>query len=992
MGSKGSNTTTTQQQQTYNPTGAPQIQSALAQGQAAAQLPFNIPQAPVAGFSQDQQNAFQNVNNAQGMAQPYINQAQQDFSPQGAQNFLNPYASNVMAQMQNIFGQQQQQATGQLTQAAGGVGADRIAVGQGELANQQGLAAGQTMSGLYNNAVQQAQGAGYGTAALGSQAQNAALQGAQAQLGTGGLQQQLSQAQMNSPYQWQLAQAAFPYQQAQFNAGITGALAPGLGGTTSGTGSTTGPAPSMLSQILGLGTAAAGVAGGTGMFGSGSGSGGKGANPSAAGTPGSPYYGPVNSGGYARGGDVGYDEGGSTNPYGLPSGFNDKPINVDQESIVPKEALTPIRPNIPQLNLNPPAASGGGGGGSAVGDVAKIAQMAMMFAKRGGRVGYAEGGEVASSPEDFMRDLRRSPTGSARIDPEYPPMKEFLKALPPDVERGDEGGPVIRLRKNKASDLISNRGGAVNPYAFAAGGDTDVINPDEPYRMADQPSVNAWRSGADEAMKFAPTGGTRSGNDKPSPLDTAQWPSGPIGGPSDAGAAVSAFAPGNASAPGANPPEVPPPQTGSKRDHDRFIDSPWAALMAAGLGIAGGTSPFAGVNIGQGGLQGLKTLQEQRGSAQKDETIDQAAKRLELEAKHHEDQYSRMTPGQKETLALHKSQMALNENKPIKVGIDAMGHDILGIRDKDTGAYVDPITRKPVQDPNARPPSYNIPQGGKEDDAALPPHAQLTEGVDIPEGVDKTVLARISPDVAKTVRAIDEGRANLSSIPMKDRAAYLKLVNEYDPAWDQNLYSLRKRQNDDMSTQGNAGKMILAVNQLLPHLKKASDDAEKLNNTGYPAANTIKNWWLTQTGDPRVKQFEQVREVAAMDVARLLRGSGQMAEKDIDFWRQSFASADSPKTMQGLIGQLADDLMGARIGSIQQSYRMNMRKEPPDFVSKEAKEALAGIKTRQQPAQPQAVPAAGAPVPAAGGAAPAKPPTVVQNGHTYTLQPDGSYK
>src|SRR5258707_15295338 len=113
---KGSNTTTTQQQQTYNPTGAPQIQTALTQAQNAAQLPFNIPQAPVAGFSQDQQTAFQNINNAQGMAQPYINQAQQDFSPQGAQSFFNPAVDAVTAQMQNIFGQQNQQNNAILAQ------------------------------------------------------------------------------------------------------------------------------------------------------------------------------------------------------------------------------------------------------------------------------------------------------------------------------------------------------------------------------------------------------------------------------------------------------------------------------------------------------------------------------------------------------------------------------------------------------------------------------------------------------------------------------------------------------------------------------------------------------------------------------------------------------------------------------------------------------------------------------------------------------------
>ena len=207
---KGSNTTTTNQNQTYTPAGASQIQGALSQAQNAAQLPFNIPQAPVAGFSQDQQTAFQNVNNAQGMAQPYFNQAQNYFN-QSAQapdvsQFFNPMVGAVTNQLNNIFGQQNSQNTGQLTQAAGGVGADRIAVGQSQLANQQGLAAGQTYANLYGQAQQAAQAqqnmlqsAGYGTAALGSQAQNAALTGAQAQLGTGGLQQQLAQAQLNSP-------------------------------------------------------------------------------------------------------------------------------------------------------------------------------------------------------------------------------------------------------------------------------------------------------------------------------------------------------------------------------------------------------------------------------------------------------------------------------------------------------------------------------------------------------------------------------------------------------------------------------------------------------------------------------------------------------------------------------------------------------------------------------------------------------------------------
>jgi hypothetical protein len=700
MGSKGSNTTTTQQQQTYNPTGAPQIQSALQQGQAAAQLPFNIPQAPVAGFSQDQQNAFQNVNNAQGMAQPYINQAQQDFSPQGAQNFLNPYASNVMAQMQNIFGQQQQQATGQLTQAAGGVGADRIAVGQGELANQQGLAAGQTMSGLYNNAVQQAQGAGYGTAALGSQAQNAALQGAQAQLGTGGLQQQLSQAQMNSPYQLQLAKAAFPYQQAQFNAGITGALAPGLGGTTSGTGSTTGPSPSMLSQILGLGTAGVGAAGSMGAFNSDSGMNPKGSSPSYGGGnmwSGDAYGGSasnpaagLSAGDYgASGGRVAYAEGGAAeNPYNLPSGFNDKPINVDTESIVPKEALTPIRPNIPQLNLNPPAASGGGGGGSAVGDVAKIAQMAMMFAKRGGRIGYAAGG----APDDD--------SSPATFDERFP------------------------------------------------------------YRMADQGAVDDWRNGT-PATPMAYSGDAGAQAAFPPPADAH----------GRSGSAPAAFAapPAAQDVSAPSTPAAAAPEATSK--HDRFIDSPWAALMAAGLGIAGGTSPFAGVNIGQGGLQGLKTLQTQRETSQKDETIDQAAKRLELEAEHHKDQYTKSTPYQQYEM-----------KKPVPMGqtIGPLGLPMTtyGVPDG-KGGFTPVQAPTPTTQQEADNPVKNIVDGIKS--GKLPPDTtglyRLAPGV-------KSQLAKDGFDLTHAQLEMAAAKKQIQALDGPQMVRYVGLANGVDKTID----------------------------------------------------------------------------------------------------------------------------------------------------------------------------------------------------------------
>jgi len=247
----------------------------------AASSPFNMPVSPVAGFNPYQQQYFGGIQGMQGMAQPYmqagagyLGQSAAPVSGQDVANYYNPMASNVFGQMQNIFGQQQQATTGQLTQAAGGVGADRIAVGQSELANQQGLAAGQTAAGLYQQALSGAQqqkqmeaGAGYGLSQLGPAAQAAQLQSLGALGQAGGQQQQLTQQQMNAQYQNQLAQIAWPYQNNQYLASIAGGLGPAMGGTTQGQSTTTGPTPSPLNQALGVGTSLLGM----GMKGKGSG-------------------------------------------------------------------------------------------------------------------------------------------------------------------------------------------------------------------------------------------------------------------------------------------------------------------------------------------------------------------------------------------------------------------------------------------------------------------------------------------------------------------------------------------------------------------------------------------------------------------------------------------------------------------------------------------------------------------------------------------------
>jgi len=329
----GSATTTTNQQQTYTPTGAiaQPGQAAASAGQYAAGLPFQMPAAPVAPFTPFQNIGFGETLGAQGMAQPYFgaaaNYLQGSAAPvtgQDVSQYYNPMANQVTNQLQNIFGNQMRTLTGNVTQQAGGVGADRIGVAQSNLANQQGLAAGQTLANLYYPALQAAQqqrqmmaGAGFGLGQLGPAAQGSQLQGIQALLGAGGQQQALAQQMMNAQYQQQLGQIAYPFQTAQYLAGITGGLAPALGGTTQGQATTTQtPAqPTGLQTGLGLGVAglgalgSAGAAGIPGMAGTGAGKGSM---------PGSNYFSPFMGGQgvsgnaiYNRGGVVeGFDAGG----------------------------------------------------------------------------------------------------------------------------------------------------------------------------------------------------------------------------------------------------------------------------------------------------------------------------------------------------------------------------------------------------------------------------------------------------------------------------------------------------------------------------------------------------------------------------------------------------------------------------------------------------------------------------------------------------------
>ena len=277
-GGKGGSTTTTNNVTQIPPEVLARYNAVNARAETVAQAPYQAysqdPNAFVAPLTQTQQAGIQNTNAMAGAAQPYYGaatglaaQSTGSVNPSALNvgQYMNPYTQSVVNATQAAMNQQQgQQLSQQQAEAikGGAFGGERAGLQRAQLMGQQGLAQAQAIAPLYQQnynqalaAAQQQQGVGLGAeqanrqnlqnaaqlfGSIGTNAQQAGLAGAQAQLAAGQTQQQTQQAGLQALYNQFQQQQGFPYQQAQFLANIaegTGALS---GNATSGTSTTTG--------------------------------------------------------------------------------------------------------------------------------------------------------------------------------------------------------------------------------------------------------------------------------------------------------------------------------------------------------------------------------------------------------------------------------------------------------------------------------------------------------------------------------------------------------------------------------------------------------------------------------------------------------------------------------------------------------------------------------------------------------------------------------
>lgn len=508
-----------------------------------------------------------------------------------------------------------------------------------------GLFTGQQGLGLNANQAQAnlAQQAGYGMAGLGREAQASTLTGAQALAGMGALQQEQAQRQLNVPYQQFMAAQQYPFQTTGWLSNITS----GLGGAAGGTKTETAPGPSALSQLGGLGAAALSAVGGSGGFGSNGWLSGLFGGSGGAANAGSAAAAAFDWIPYAKGGGISYASGGVSDFEAPFSGLSldDDPPDLTLSIVPGANGMRVIAPgtgrggtpNILQSTGTTSTTSGGPGPlGSILGLAGTVAGSFLPFpggSMIGGLAGRALGNAFADGGDVPMVDMVEGVRPGSRIPRlNFGPPGQGLGSGVPQLAPGEL--PVLQ----QAIAGLGGNGG-VDDYLAAQMQGASFAKPN--FYVPPPPPVPAISSPVDpmDEMRSArqaildwdlfndnPEGGGDGGPGDGGPGDSGPG-GGPDGGPEGSGDSYRAGGIVRRAEGGFMPDEedldlpLPPipPEDGApaeKRPGFMAAGNPWNALMYAGLGAMGGTSPNALTNIGRGAVVGLEQFGKERTAAE----------------------------------------------------------------------------------------------------------------------------------------------------------------------------------------------------------------------------------------------------------------------------------------------------------------------------------------------------------------------------------------
>lgn len=608
------------------------------------------------------------------------------------------------------------------------------------------------------------------------------------------------------------------------------------------------------------------------------------------------------------------------------------------------------------------AALGAGATDAAAGMTAADLAPLLLLAARGGRIGafgsrhYDSGGQVSGiggdvggasptdasisatsptnmvynssyqnlTPEQLQQLMPRLPIGSPQQQSAQTILQQ--KQMMPNVGAAPQNGFQAQSVSGTANAPAASNGamgtmarGGVAPQHFADGGADgsggiylDGLPPapdlDAMQRQAEiandvsdetsagpavpQINVSALQEPGTAIPQTAPQGGLGSAPPIPqtAPQTAAPSPQGAMGSASPLPAATATHAPTTTSDTNAEPAPF------AQRDKM----APWLALASAGFGIAGGTSPYAAVNIGRGAQEGM---QEYASQIKENDTAEAAANKLMQEAKQHKQQLA-IDQQNADTNAQYRRDQAANSTaerqKPIPDGM---------------GGFLIPNLTDPTH-PQRVDSSFGAATGGA--------NMSVANAYKVPAGADgkplsgDAYLATLPPQIASTAKQIANGDVPpISGFGLRNPQllAAQSAAKNYDPTWNGRRYSEIKQFDT-----GKQGDTTRSFNVATGHLDLMGQLADALDTGDTKRINVVGNQIKNEFGlSAAPTNFDALRNLVSGEVVKATTGSGG-ALGDRSAIDATMSSATSPKILKSTISNVYLPAMKSQLEGLEQQF------------------------------------------------------------------------
>jgi hypothetical protein len=374
---------------------------------------------------------------------------------------------------------------------------------------------------------------------------------------------------------------------------------------------------------------------------------------------------------------------------------------------------------------------------------------------------------------------------------------------------------------------------------------------------------------------------------------------------------------------------------------------PNMALLTAGLGMLGGTSPHPLENIGRGAMAGLQEFQQNK---QQNESL--AEKQANVEG-----------TNQRNTLSYQEAQSRAKE----------LADNLEQTRDN-MARLQSNADRQFTQEQH----NQDLQRKFQADELAL-----HNKELNFNEGLSGGAAPVTGPGGQKVT-----GDAYLQTLPASDQAVVKAMVegrqppptsfamskpywqqriqeaNNYDPSFDQTTWPGRVKTRTSFAGGPDAAN-VTAIDTALQHAGVVSQALGALGNTSVPMYNTAKNWLAQEFGSSAPTNARESVDALSSEARKVFQATGGGNLTELENWQKNFPVNGSPEQQKGSLSQFVS-LLDSRLDALADKYNRGMGKaeDKLTFLSPRARDVYQSL-TGRSPQTDSATNPAAHPAPAA---------------------------